>query len=405
MYGAADWTIASSRLQTVRHQSVLMKRILPLARLTALVVFGLGLAILLLEIGLRLGGWAFLLARREAPPPITAMSNDSYRVLCLGESTTADLAVQGRKSYPAQLQRILNERAGEDRFAVINRGVPATTTDLIVAELPDLLDRQRPDLVVTMMGINDGPLSDPLFEAARSGGSLRVVKLARLLHATLTGGRADAVADDAAVPESDEVARIARRDGLPQIDVPGTTMFNLMAAGAMLYQGDLDDAETLLTPLADGGFEGDLRFATTGAIGQLTVLHYQRGDYGEGDYWHRRYRELVGARHNPKTTVNYRILQRMLSERGIPLIAVQYPGLPVEPLRRILEGGAAVFVDNEDTFLREIKSAPVSRVYRDLFGGIFGHLTPYGNRLLATSVADAILESGVIPSVSRVQRE
>ena len=59
-----------------------------------------------------------------------------------------------------------------------------------------------------------------------------------------------------------------------------------------------------------------------------------------------------------------------------------------------------VFVDNEQTFLQAIKTQPVGKVFRDLFGGIFGHMTPYGNDLLAENVARGVLE--LVPN-SRVE--
>ncbi len=117
----------------------------------SLVFFACGVTLLILEVGLRLGGWAFLLLQ-ENHNRKNINSNAEYRILCLGESTTA---LGGENAYPAQLERILNSRQNFRRFKVINKGVPATTTDQILAKVNGYIDEYKPHLVVSMMGIND----------------------------------------------------------------------------------------------------------------------------------------------------------------------------------------------------------------------------------------------------------
>jgi lysophospholipase L1-like esterase len=150
----------------------------PWAGRAALVGFGILVALAVLEGLLRLGG--FLYQPGAAIDRNAAASRDgTYRVLCLGESTTAGIA-SGDDAYPTQLERILNERAaGRARFEVINQGKPGTTTDVILTRLPELIEKFEPDIVVAMMGVNDGHLIDPAFQV---GGSLRVWKLLKTLY-------------------------------------------------------------------------------------------------------------------------------------------------------------------------------------------------------------------------------
>jgi tetratricopeptide (TPR) repeat protein len=64
------------------------------------------------------------------------------------------------------------------RATVVNKGMPAITTDVIVAELPGWIETYRPAVVIAMMGVNDPPddaLGPPLERALQS---LRVYKLA-----------------------------------------------------------------------------------------------------------------------------------------------------------------------------------------------------------------------------------
>lgn len=127
---------------------------------------------------LRLGGLLYQ-SRPAAGTRISREGDNFYRILCLGESTTAGLA-WGNSAYPQQLERVLNERAaGRASFRVINGGEVATTTDVILAKLPSRLEESEPDIVVAMMGINDGAMVDPAFQV---GGSLRVWKLAKMLY-------------------------------------------------------------------------------------------------------------------------------------------------------------------------------------------------------------------------------
>ncbi len=373
-----------------------MSRLKEIVKYGALLIFGAMVAVALLEVALRVTGWAFLRAREPARASRARQPDDVIRVLCLGESTTADLSFSGKESYPAQLELMLNERSDTHHFIVINRGVPATTTDLIVESLPALLEEHRPDIVVTMMGINDGPLADPLFAVSSSFPSLRVWKLGRMLYHSLLGRQPG---DPGVAPDSDraaslEVASIPRTGSMPLLQIPKATMFQLVVSANFLMEGNFDEAEPILTRLADGSLEGDLRHVTTNANGQLAILNYQRGRNEEAARYHERFRELVDFRHNPKTTVNYTILRKIVAEHGSPLVAVQYPGRAIHPLRHVLrEATNKYFVDNESTFFDVVKERPLKEVYRDLFGGVFGHLTPYGNQLLANNVADVILNA------------
>jgi hypothetical protein len=73
-----------------------------------LLVGGCVLGVLALEGVLRTAGWAF----RQMREPPRVVADGTIRVLCLGESTTADMDFLGVESYPAQLQRALNARGG-----------------------------------------------------------------------------------------------------------------------------------------------------------------------------------------------------------------------------------------------------------------------------------------------------
>ncbi len=116
----------------------------------ALVVFGFFLSVVLLESGLRLAGF-IISSIQEHRNLVSLKQKDAYRIICLGESTTAG----GKDAYPVQLQDVLNRRFPGIKFSVINRGVPGMSTGAILKALEGNLDKYAPDMVIAMMGIND----------------------------------------------------------------------------------------------------------------------------------------------------------------------------------------------------------------------------------------------------------
>ena len=117
----------------------------------ALIIFGIILSVVLLEVGLRIGGFIYL-GLQERRNIVSMKQAGAYKIMCIGESTTA---LGGEDSYPSQLEELLNAQDTGINFSVINKGFGGTKTPLIIEELPDNLERYRPDMVISMMGIND----------------------------------------------------------------------------------------------------------------------------------------------------------------------------------------------------------------------------------------------------------
>jgi tetratricopeptide (TPR) repeat protein len=99
--------------------------------------------------------------------------------MCLGESTT-------RGQYPAFLEETLNQRNTGIKFSVIDKGLDGTTTSAILERLATDLDKYHPDMVITMMGINDWGTHIP-YEATTTSKSVlflksfRTYKLAKII--------------------------------------------------------------------------------------------------------------------------------------------------------------------------------------------------------------------------------
>jgi len=149
-----------------------------------LILFGLFLCALILETGLRLNGFIFLFLQ-EHKNRIVMQRKDAYRIMCLGESTTA---LGGDDSYPRQLEKILNQKDTGIKFSVINKGLSGTNTSAILAQLDENLNKYKPDMVITMMGINDAsggyyvmPGDTFVSKTILFLKSFRIFKLAKLL--------------------------------------------------------------------------------------------------------------------------------------------------------------------------------------------------------------------------------
>jgi len=148
----------------------------------ALVTFGLFLGLVMLEISLRIGGFTFLLLQ-EYRNVISIKQRGTYKIMCLGESTTE---LGGENSYPAQLERILNTKDRGVHFSVINKGICGIPTSYIVAHLQENINCYKPDMVITMMGIDDGGKVIPYDNNASTRmtkflKNFRIYKLTRLL--------------------------------------------------------------------------------------------------------------------------------------------------------------------------------------------------------------------------------
>jgi len=114
---------------------------------TTLIILGFFVFFVLLEIGIRAGGFIFT-SLQEYRNQVSIKKRGSYTVLCLGESTTAG-------QYPEPLEDILNKRNIGIKFSVIDKGIVGIDTSIIYLRLKQNLDYYHPDMVVMMAGCND----------------------------------------------------------------------------------------------------------------------------------------------------------------------------------------------------------------------------------------------------------
>ena len=78
------------------------------------------------------------------------------RILILGESTTE---TQTRDeipiSWPETMERELNKSAGKNKYKVFNVGLSGATSLMVLSRMDEYLLLYRPDVVISMIGLND----------------------------------------------------------------------------------------------------------------------------------------------------------------------------------------------------------------------------------------------------------
>lgn len=109
------------------------------------VALGVLLTLALFEGGLTAAAWVL-------KPTTAPASGAQYVIVAEGDSFTYGV---GGRSFPAQLEALLNARAGAPLFQVVNRGEPGINTTQVAERVPEHLDEHQPDLVIVTIGENN----------------------------------------------------------------------------------------------------------------------------------------------------------------------------------------------------------------------------------------------------------
>jgi len=438
---------------------------------------GLVLALLLIELALRLAG-SFFFFTQEQRNLSAARQKGAYVIMCVGESTTSD----GPDPFPGQMQTVLNERSDGMKFAVINEGMPAINTDYIIRHLQDNLDKYQPDMVVAMMGINDKYVKyyegvrgsdSKLFNISRTYRFIRLLqksfleKLRRQFPLQVSGTPAPdkkisvKKKEKSPLDEQDylDIVKVNPRDDRAYAELGWLYMRDRKYRQAekvfrravklnprncrayfgigLIFKGSgrYAQAEKMLEKSFSLDPNNETACAELGWIYMNVDHDYSRAEelfssalkrnpksekmylalielYRQKRDWRSalKYRRLMD-KHNltdgtatEMTRANYLKMQKILEQRNIRLVCVQYPVRSAGPLKRIFEGRdrGVLFVDNEAVFKNAICNAGYNTYFIDMFGGDFGHCTSLGNRLLAENIAGVILKE-VFPDERRAR--
>lgn len=109
--------------------------------------------VLVCELLLQLG--ALLVHEQSRLVPEQWRQMNRTRILALGDSNTYGLYLQPEESWPAQLEQSWNSAHPQSPIEVLNLGFPATNSFRVLDNLPALMDKLSPDIVLIMVGFND----------------------------------------------------------------------------------------------------------------------------------------------------------------------------------------------------------------------------------------------------------
>jgi tetratricopeptide (TPR) repeat protein len=123
-------------------------------------------------------------------------------------------------------------------------------------------------------------------------------------------------------------------------------------------------------------------------LGRLANACEQSGEFALAAGYRAQRDELELGRFREFTRFYYRRVVDRVRARRIPVIAMQYPLLSVESLRKLLDYRDDVtYLENRTNFEAALHGASFRELFEDNFAGAFGHLSPRGNMLLAENVA------------------
>jgi len=419
-----------------------------------LILFGIFLALVVLELSLRIGGFVVSSYQRSGNE-ITDDLGNTYRILCLGESTTANIYGDDN-SWPAQLEIILNNKSSGIKFKVFNEGVSGTNTAFILSRLENNLDKYDPDTVITMMGINDIGLifkykKNIMVKISLFFRDLRIYKLSRLLLAAWKNKTNDAAQNINIIKEyemfkSEDKEKAMQylllgkkyretgsfeeaEDMFKKFIEVNTDNDKVYAELGWLYKNDknLEEAEYIFKKTLEINPDNNDAYIGLGEIykdnNNLEEAEYmfkkaieinpnKEGAYiGLGQVYYKQgisskeiesflkengfsFRITANNSFLDTTKYHYHQLYNELSKRGVKYIAMVYPTVSVNEFKNIIfnENEDVIFVSNEENFKEALETGKYEDYFVDKFAGNFGHCTLKGNKLIAENVAEVILK-------------
>lgn len=106
--------------------------------------------LVLLESALRFSGYLYIKSRLY--PDRDNSNPQGMIVLCVGDSFTFGGELRNEETYPAQLQKILDERNPQMGARVINGGICEYNSSQVLRDLKKNIARHKPDLIVFLAG-------------------------------------------------------------------------------------------------------------------------------------------------------------------------------------------------------------------------------------------------------------
>jgi lysophospholipase L1-like esterase len=110
-----------------------------------------------MEITLRVLGFGYNIVFRPPSLPEKTVFDNSFRIFCVGESTTWGIGTKNPSidGYPKQLEKLLNDNFPEKRFICFWDQAIGQNTSEILLKFPEYIKKYNPHLIILMVGINN----------------------------------------------------------------------------------------------------------------------------------------------------------------------------------------------------------------------------------------------------------
>ncbi len=396
----------------------------------SLIIIGILLSLIVLEIGLQIVGFTITTIKKYKNK-ITKDYN-TITILCLGESTTDN-------QWPPILQNILNEKAKNKKFNVVDEGIGGTNTSIIAEKISDNLIKYNPNAVISMIGINDNGLGYKNYR-------LKTLALFSLIREHCRDLFATSVSYDEieyidrkmfeVIFKNDSNAekylyKIKKISEKTNYNFSNFIKYFICYARNNKYQNSkiiniIDyniinkkiitpwELEEIIYYLKDykNYNENKIKDFLVSAKDRLSYedvslerilmmydLQYLLNDIknNEFNFEYKNIKESKKSnKDNTKENYQYIISTIYRNNKNTIIMPMQYPVLSIEELKEKLKTSPyydkLIFISNEENFKTALQNHKTEEIFTDMFGGKFGHCTELGNTLIAENVAETILK-------------
>lgn len=348
----------------------------------------------------------------------------------MGESTTDDYfsdSVLG--AWPRQLEKSL-KKSGLD-VQIINIAKGGDTTTMMLSEIDNILDYYKPQLVISMIGVNDyGHTkyieSSGVLEYILNNSAL--LKLKRWISHAIQNHNVSEVSMTTPAGYYDYLHNLIGLNQDHQLSISAitnlrtsncqksiiiaeyNTLTNLEETDINLHASFLvkalklcpahpevamramalhvndeslpnscDDIYKILKPY--------LSRLETNTISQLLACYTVRTapKYLKDFLQTKRVEYTTDEYDVDLTKKNYNILYNKLFERDITLIAMQYPTVGIEELKSYFQNSKVYFIENKANFMPYLPQ-DYDKVFIDKFQQTWGHTTLFGHKLISDNL-------------------
>lgn len=343
------------------------------------------------------------------------ISNDHVRILALGESTTDNsFLTKDNKAWPEHLEQMANQK--KLKIKIFNRAKAATTTNEILANIDELLNHYKPQIVITMIGINDShtwtvkintsplknfrvyrvmtwffwnfstffsykPLPFKTFDTELLDLNMLDEKSKSQYYAYLNSKLVpyvplpiDITNSDAKYKQSLELLKLSLQSDNFVQGVLGQYTWLLIKVG------DYKECSRIIKKYIDIG--GVLNYFELMNAQECLVSEQQSLDYLQ------RNQDNLSLMINPEAVLgNYKKIHNKIIASGAIHIILQYPNLSNDNLKNAFKENPSTYhVENLHNFKGMLKTHNYNELFLDNFATDFGHTTEFGHQLIAHEV-------------------